>query len=254
MNKHLKNAETGTEAPARAGPAPSRFGTSHRHSRKPWVNWLLVAGLLFGAYIYLGHNFLRPEFTWAQIAGTVSGQTVAAATKAATAAEAAKAAAVAASTVAAETPLKAQQAADVARATFPVQVALAASQAEAAATAEIVPKLQLATGTADIDVEKQRRIIELELERSTKEATIKADGERQRIQAINYDECMANAARVSAQAMGSATGTGRGTGGDSIAAGITAAAMAQSSCEEFRQARDDAAASAEKIKESLKRQ
>lgn len=147
MNRHLKDADNAQRPLPRPGPASSLLATQAGRNRRPWVNWLVVLGVLFGVYIYFGHNFLQKEYTWPYLSGDVAGRAAAAATTAATEAEAAKAKAVAEATAPVQIAQAASQAAAAASATFPIQVELAA----AIKTAEIAPTLELQQKVNDLE-------------------------------------------------------------------------------------------------------
>lgn len=264
MNKHLKNAEATTGTPARRDPAPSRFGGSHRPFRKPWINWLVVAGLLFGAYIYLGHHFLRPEYTWAQISGTVSGQTMAAATTAATAAEAAKAAAV---TKEAEMA-KIAPAVELIKATTEAEAKKAATVAAEAERAKIEPAVELIKATTEAEAKKAALVAkEVEtakiapaVEQARLLSAIDVAKQAATDTARAYQTCKDRAVANAQNAAINAQSSGGGRNGEIITFGhITAAydaaiAFGQGSCEPFKEqyeaalkAAEEAASSAKKI-------
>ncbi len=189
VNRHLKDADGAQRPLPRSGTASSLLTAQAGRNRRPWVNWLVVLGVLFGVYIYFGHKFLQTEYTWPYLSGDVAGRAAAAATTAATEAEAAKARAVAEATAPVQVAQAASQAAAAASATLPIQVELAA----ATKTAEIAPTLEL-----------QQKVNELE--------NAKALAQKR---ALAYQECLSQGAAATLQ---SVTAQMRTTDKDSTAA------------------------------------
>lgn len=223
MNRHLKDADGAQRPLPRSGTASSLLTAQAGRNRRPWVNWLVVLGVLFGVYIYFGHKFLQKEYTWPYLSGDVAGRAAAAATTAATEAEAAKARAVAEATAPVQVAQAASQAAAAASATFPIQVELAA----AIKTAEIAPTLEV-----------QQKVNELE--------NAKALAQKR---SLAYQECLNQGAAATLQSVAAQM---RATDKDSTAsfADIQAAQMAgqsatQANCSPFKAQETEALAAAE---------
>lgn len=189
MLKHLRDQAKATQAISiAAGEGPLRPPPPSRSGR--WRFWAVVAGLVFGAYVFLGPIVLKPEFQWKVLYAKATG-------------------AGEAEFIRQTTQAMAQQAGAVEAAKVPPQLEIEKIKREYEANLQEIIKgyeAQLHAQKAAID-----------LWRAAREANIQADQVAQTKAAEAYQNCVERARQEAAQARSSAGGP------DSTLAGIQAA-------------------------------
>lgn len=224
MNKHLKDADNASlpRPPTSERPLTLPQGKPQR----PYVNWLFVLGIIFGAYVYLGHNVLKKEYTWAHIRGTLEGRMESSAVRESTEAKAAQAAAIAS---AAATP-EIKKAADIIRETTPL---------EAQRTREV------GEAQAEVDIKRQRVMNDLEAARA---AATKA--------ATSYQECADRVIAGANSMMNAPSSDGDPTKFNPISSFIAqrdySLTVGMEGCDQYKKFRDDAYRRADEATNALK--
>jgi hypothetical protein len=209
MNRHLRDemARTAPGTVRHAETAPQ----SAPQTRRPWSwrTWTVLAGILFGLYVFAGHFVLRPELQWSTISGGIDGRKAAAATNEASDAEADKAGKV-------------------------------ATQTE---QARVEPAIEIASAAAAIEVDKAAKLAQIEVEKQDKLNRLAAVQNAATISASSYTQCMERAQGASE----TAAVVGHTTFGAREVARQMALARAQAACEPLmtkQEQADEAAAAA----------
>ncbi len=91
MDRHL--SQQTSNAPAPSDPSASLRPQALPRGRS-WRNWAVIAGVVFGLYVFVGDVVLQPEFQRSTISGRIPGKMVGATTAAATEAKASEARAI----------------------------------------------------------------------------------------------------------------------------------------------------------------